>query len=843
MYKISWDKETGGVRLHREVTPDTLGIAPRPVFWEELDLLKLHELGWTYPHAEEPLLWACNKQYYYRGTLIFEVKGANIYDPAVVTLAEGVHPGALQPVDVAEMLRRNKDYLFLIESEAIEFIRDTYLQYSAANRSTRRVAANQLDYNALRERAEKRTKQPMAIVKEDCDSFDIVPLSSARETGKRVYHATKIDRFIASFSGGKDSQVVLDLCVRAIPSTDFEVIYSDTGYELPTSLKLYDEVRRHYNALYPDLKFSTARNHESVLRYWDQIGTPSDTHRWCCSVMKTAPLYRMLKVEGTNRQAKVLTFDGVRAEESTRRSSYERIGKGVKHDTVINARPILYWNSAEIFLYLLRNDLPVNPAYRQGMTRVGCLLCPFANEWNERIAAVNYEKSVRPFLNRLESYAELAGVKDIRNYIGSGGWKRRASGNLIDQTSFISFETSPSALTATIRNPKKNILVYLGTIGEYTLNNDGKANSLIGEIRISGKVYTFQLKSKETNISFTIKGITDAKLVGLIKRVLYKGTYCIQCEACEVECPTGALTVYPRVNVDAQRCIHCHKCLTFHDKGCIVANSLTITSTTMTNSKTPRIDCYRNFGLREEWLEDYLSSLDNFWTSNHGLNENYQIPSLKTWLRDAELIGRKNQATALARLLSAISPNANESPNLIWEIVWINLTYNSSIVNWFIRNIKPGEICTQSIMTQQLSEQFPTYKEKTIGNALYQLRRLLRESPIGSRMNQYQVVNKEEAYREADDSISDEAVVYSIYKFARTIGTQTLRVADVYNAAAEHGVYKEFGLSEAEFEKRLRQLSNNSNRILLAELNMGLDHITLREDLDALGALKLATGL
>lgn len=80
MYKISWDYETGGVLLHSHVTSNTLGITPRPVFWEELDLLKLHELGWEYPHTEEPLMWACNKQYFYRGELMFEVKGANIYE-------------------------------------------------------------------------------------------------------------------------------------------------------------------------------------------------------------------------------------------------------------------------------------------------------------------------------------------------------------------------------------------------------------------------------------------------------------------------------------------------------------------------------------------------------------------------------------------------------------------------------------------------------------------------------------------------------------------------------------------------------------------------------------------
>ena len=89
---------------------------------------------------------------------------------------------------------------------------------------------------------EQKTKRKMAIVKEDCDSFEVMDYDIAQEQGKRIYQTTKIDRFIASFSGGKDSQVVLDLCTRAIPSTDFEVLYSDTGYELPPSLSLYDEI-------------------------------------------------------------------------------------------------------------------------------------------------------------------------------------------------------------------------------------------------------------------------------------------------------------------------------------------------------------------------------------------------------------------------------------------------------------------------------------------------------------------------------------------------------------------------------------------------------------------------
>lgn len=291
MYKIEWDKDTGGVLLSSNVTKETLGISPRPVWFEELDLLGLDRLGWIYPRTEEPLMWAVNKQYFYCGALMFEVKGANIYDTPTIVFQSGKETSTIKPIDVEKMLRRNSDQMFLIENEAIEFIRDTYMAYSGVNKANALSKANQeVDFEALAEKVEKRTKQKMAVVKHDCDSFDIVPLKTANAEGKRVLLSTRIDRFIASFSGGKDSQVVLDLVTRAIPPTAFEVIYSDTGYELPPSLELYEEVKRYYGESFPALKFTTTRNHESVLNYWDKIGTPSNTHRWCCSVMKTAPL-------------------------------------------------------------------------------------------------------------------------------------------------------------------------------------------------------------------------------------------------------------------------------------------------------------------------------------------------------------------------------------------------------------------------------------------------------------------------------------------------------------------------------------------------------------------------
>lgn len=833
MYKITWDKETGGVQLHSRIVEGTLGTSPRPVFWEELDLLKLDKLGWKYPHCEEPLLWAINKQYWYRGEFVFEAKGANIYDEATVVFQPGMESLKLKPVDVKKMLERTKEYMFLLESEAIEFIHETYSQYASARKSVQNIAANQLDYEALAAKAEKASKTKMAIIKETCDSFDIMPLDEAEKQGKKVYQTTKIDRFLASFSGGKDSQVVLDLCTRAIPSTEFEVIYSDTGYELPSSLNLYQEVQKHYNQLYPDLKFSIARNHESILNYWDKIGTPSDSHRWCCAVMKTAPLYRMLKV-GDNKQARVLTFDGVRAEESTRRSNYDRIGKGVKHDTAINARPILTWSSVEIFLYLWKYKLPINPAYRQGMTRVGCLICPFGNEWNEMIAQAYYKDSLAPFLQRVEKLSIKAGVKDNKQYISDGGWKRRASGDLIDRTAFIEFKSSTPTFLAVITKPMVPIDTFLQTLGTYTLITSGKGKR--GELKIKDNIYNLSIQEiKDSVFEFKIENIYDIQVVGQIKKTLFKCTYCIQCETCEVECPTGALSIYPSVTINKNKCIHCQKCLNFHEKGCIAANSLYIT-TGGNMTKQANIDRYKNFGLREEWVEDYLNNGNDFWSSNHGLNENYQIPSLKSWLKDAEIIDDKNQITELG---SFLADNRMDYPDLVWEIIWINLSYNSSIINWFNCNIPANTNYSSKVMESMIHEQYPSYKDKTIHNAVYQLQRTLKESPIGSTFKQMEPSGKDVFVRLPHDGLSPEAIAYSIYKYAKAKKIYSLRVSDFYNQEINGGIAKEFAIPKPIFEKGLRSLNSNNNRVIVAELNMGLDSITLREDLTPLSCLQM----
>ena len=90
----------------------------------------------------------------------------------------------------------------------------------------------------------------------------------------------------------------------------------------------------------------------------------------------------------------------------------------------------------------------------------------------------------------------------------------------------------------------------------------------------------------------------------------------------------------------------------------------------------------------------------------------------------------------------------------------------------------------------------------------------------------------------AHDSVSDVAIAYSLYKYSKANGVKTLRVSDFYNETCRKGPFKEFGIGREVFFKKLRNLNSAKDRLLIAELNMGLDSITLRDDIDCFDVLK-----
>jgi len=839
MFKIIWDKENNGVLLTMRSTEDTLNVSPRPVFFEELDLLGLNKF-WKYPKAKEPLLWACDRRYFYRGELVLEAKGGNIYDDPQLIFTDAGKNLKLEPINLDELCKKNETTMFLLEHEALEFINTIYRRYRP--NATQKTVNEAVDFQVLAETQEKKNKEKYTVIKEDCDSFDIMPLEEAEKQGKQIMLNTKIEIFIASFSGGKDSQVVLDLVSRVIPANDFSVIYSDTGYEIPPSLEIYEQTKTLYQKQYPDLKFYLSKNHQNVLYYWDKFGPPSRTIRWCCKVMKTAPLYKELKrISGKDKQPNVLAFEGVRAEESVNRSVYPRIGKGVKHNNVVSARPILDWNLVEVFLYIFMHDLPINPAYRSGVNRVGCVICPYASRRGDNLSYKLFPETIKPFIEKLNSFVSNVGEKNIDHYIQDGLWKLRAGGNNIETNTSINIITEKPDFKTILNNPQEELFTWLKVLGKYNFTESNRI--ITGDLKYRKQIFRFEITKNDNNIVVEFKDV-DNEIIFLshLKKTLNKSAYCAHCEACEVECPTGALSVESMVKIDEKKCIHCFKCLDFSDKGCVLANSLKRTEQyKKMDTQKSKISRYNIFGLRQGWLSYYFNNVETYFDNDsHGLNTVKQLPRFVTWLRDAEIMNNTDKKTSV--LGNVLAQRYADSPIKVWEIIWINLAINSDPCKWFTEKIEFGKVYERVELEILLQETFTNSATVTLKVALTALINTFKESPLDKEMKIAELLKsagKTDIIRQPYNDISPVAVAYSLYRYAEKKKRYALTVSELYDTKQTEGIYRQFGVSRERFETILRTLKEDKNHILSVDLNMGLDNINLYENLTSMDMLKI----
>lgn len=844
MFKVVWDKENNGVRLTMAPpSGEALNVCPRPVFWEELDFLGLDRIGWTYPHCNEPLLWACDRRYFYKGELVLETSGGDLYESHTFTFVPAPNI-TLEPVNMAALRKVNEDSIFLIEHEAMEFINGEYRKYKAAEKA--KEINPDIDFQELAQNLTKKTKTEYAVVKESCDSFDIMPLDQIQQQGKSVLLKSQIDMFVCSFSGGKDSQVILDLVTRVIPSDDLVVIYSDTGYELPTSLSLYDEVKNYYQKKYPRLNFYISKNHQPLMYYWDKMGAPSRVLRWCCSIMKSAPLARLLKeIKGDNKQPSAILFDGVRNEESANRASRSRIGKNAKHNNIINVSPIISWNATETYLYILLNALPFNKAYRIGFSRVGCIICPYSSKWSENIASKVYPSSLSPFITAIKESLEKSKVSGIENYIKLGKWKERAGGRTVDCSAGLTFVEEGNNFRATLVAPREDVLTWFSTLGD--IQGSFENNAFTGTLKYRNKLLKFTMTYEAPNTCSIEVWETenDVVLLSHLKRVLYKATYCIHCEVCEVECPTGALSVVPTVKINKNKCIHCLKCIEFDGKGCLSASSVSISSGEKVNkmqSIKSGINRYNDgMGLREMWLKKYFATFETFFDNDsHGLNPRYQIPPFTNWIREAGILNTSDKSISeIGKLMADVYA---ENTQAVWEIIFINLTENSEIAKWFFSNVTYDRNFTKQELEIMIQESFPDLKDRTLKNPLNSLLNTFKESPLSSLVPVAVpiIVNRKPGItRKPHNNLSLVATAYSMYRYAEKTGRRSLTVSELYNPEQTDGIVRQFGIEREPLEQTLRSLEQDMNHVLRVELKMGLDNIILRDDLTSEDIIKL----
>lgn len=170
-------------------------------------------------------------------------------------------------------------------------------------------------------------------------------------------------------STGKDSSVVLDLVHKVRP--EIKVVFNNTSLDCANTYKI---VKSH-----PDWIVTNPK--EGFYQWINRAGfIPTKFSRACCSVFKEGNHIEYF----TDKVKKGLWFMGIRNSESA--------GRADKEDYTFNPRwydrdwcgalPIRTWSEFDVWLYILKYDLEINPKYKQGYTRAGChIACPFTTKY------------------------------------------------------------------------------------------------------------------------------------------------------------------------------------------------------------------------------------------------------------------------------------------------------------------------------------------------------------------------------------------------------------------------------------------------------------------------------
>lgn len=250
-----------------------------------------------------------------------------------------------------------------------------------------------------------------------------------------------------SFSGGKDSTVLLDIVRRIYP--DVPAVFVDTGLEYPENREfvetienviwlkpkmLFTDVIKKYG--YPvvskevaqelyEIRNTKSEKLKNIRLYGDSKGNGRIPKKWiflldapfkisdrCCHVMKKAPIKAYGKKTGR------FAFVGTMASDSLRRKiTYLKNGCN-SFDGNPMSTPMAFWLEKDIWEYIEKYKLKYSKIYDMGYDRTGCMFCMFGLhlDKNNRFdkMSITHPKIYKYCMNNL-------GLKDVIKYCKNNG--------------------------------------------------------------------------------------------------------------------------------------------------------------------------------------------------------------------------------------------------------------------------------------------------------------------------------------------------------------------------------------------------------------------------------------
>ena len=273
-----------------------------------------------------------------------------------------------------------------------------------------------------------------------------------------------IDQFLSytkgqayvSFSGGKDSTILLHLC--RIIKPNIKAVFVNTGVEYPDILKFVKK-QKNVEILYPSENFTklcdkygfplvskeqsrnvwyTRNRPKSKIawrsinsevsaqrisqRYLYLLNTSYDICNKCCHVLKKEPLDKW------GAQNNMHPIMGLMAEESMlRKTEYLKHGCNNISSNKLKSNPLSIWLEQDIWDYIKQNNIEIAEVYNKGAKRTGCAGCAFGahlekqSECRYKLLYDLYPKFYLYFMNiKNNGVTYREAIRELFNKMGTG---------------------------------------------------------------------------------------------------------------------------------------------------------------------------------------------------------------------------------------------------------------------------------------------------------------------------------------------------------------------------------------------------------------------------------------
>ena len=384
-----------------------------------------------------------------------------------------------------------------------------------------------------------------------------------------------------SFSGGKDSLVCLQLA-RKIPNLDFRILFVNTSLEFQETIDYVEELISKFN-----LRDNYCRKDISEEKFWsstDNFGPPGKDYRYCCKILKIGPINDLIE-ECVGE--KTLSIVGQRGYESIARFASKTLWSNPWIPNQVNFTPIQKWTALHVWMYIFKEELEYNPLYEEGLSRIGCWLCPASNQ-----ATFEIIKELKPVLWKswmdfLEKWQKENSLPKEWITWGLWRWKR-----LPKKIKDLAVETGVNLdyekkVEKTIGDWSLNFELFEGfttcQTGEVII--EGTFNSLLNLTRLLQfwQIFTETdydeelgilrgIDKKGTTISISADGAITAKgknpftVKKLLKKLVlevFRSEECTGCQTCLVHCASEAININPTLNqteINVSLCTQCMEC-------------------------------------------------------------------------------------------------------------------------------------------------------------------------------------------------------------------------------------------------------------------------------------------